>query len=125
MYRFSCGMTLLHDRYDRWVDGDSAVEESICESTQSKQVLLGSKWMTLSRADCRGMKICPISRDQRATPIWQDEDKIQTTLPTCMAENVQGFALEWVMWAGDGHLCGKVPEVGSVWWFPSITSTMS
>ena len=81
--------------------------------------------MTLSRADCCGMEICPVSRDQRATPIWQDKDKIQTTLPMCMAEDVQGFAFEWVMWTGDGHLCGEVPEMGSVWWFPLIEYIIS
>ncbi len=43
----------------------------------------------------------------------------------CMAENVQGFTLEWVMWTGDGYLRGKVAEVGSVWWFPSIEFPIS
>jgi len=97
-------MTLLQDRNNRWVDGDSAVEESICESAESKQVLLCGEWKVLGRTDSRGMEIGPVSRNQGTTPIRQNEHKIQTTLPVCMAEDVQGFTLERVMWAGDGHL---------------------
>ena len=38
----------------------------------------------------------------------------------CMAKNGERSSMEWMMTASDFHLGGKVSEVGSVWWFPSI-----
>lgn len=69
------------------------------------------------------MEIRPVSGNQRATPIRQDEKEQETALTMCVAMDVKSFTVERVMWASDGHLRGKVAEVGSVWWFPSIIWT--
>ena len=40
-----------------------------------------------------------------------------------LTEHLQRLSLERVMRTRDGHPFRKVLMVGSVWWFPSITST--
>jgi len=79
-------MTLLHDRNGR--DAGSAVEESICESTKSKQVLLRSKWRVSGRLSWLGTEIGPVSGNQGATPIGQDKNKPETALTMRMTKDI-------------------------------------
>jgi len=50
---------------------------------------------------------------------------MQTVLPVRVSEDLQRFSFKGVMLANDCDPIGKVPEVGSVWRFPSTNSRMN
>jgi hypothetical protein len=117
-------MALLCDgKYRRVGGGRPAAEESICESAESKQVFLrGQQLMFVSRVHRRGIEVGPVSWNQGAASIRQNEHEIEPIVSMCMAEDSQRLPVKGVIEAGDGHLRGEVPEVGSVWRFPSTES---
>jgi hypothetical protein len=68
------------------------------------------------------MEVCPVSGDQRLTPVRQNEHELQATRHVGMPENFKTLSLKRVMRPGDGHSFRKVLMVGSVWRFPSTGS---
>ncbi len=50
---------------------------------------------------------------------------MQAILSMCMSEQDEGLTFEWMSRTNDSDLLGIVVEVGSLWMFPSTTSTMS
>ena len=65
----------------------------------------------------------PIGRDVGPALVWQDQDEVPSSVLANAPQHGKRLALEWMMWPSDGHDFRKVVVVGSVWWFPSITST--
>jgi hypothetical protein len=45
---------------------------------------------------------------------------MEPRLSVRLAQDGQGLTFERMMRADDGHPLREVPEVGSVWWLPSI-----
>jgi len=97
-----------------------AFEESICEGNQTKQVLgRGCRHCAIASGWC-GHKIRPRCGDHGLASIRQDQHELQPAVPVSALHDLKRFAFERMMRTGDRHTIRIVPDVGSVWLFPSI-----
>jgi hypothetical protein len=115
-------MALLSDGECRRSGGAGhAAEESIGQGAKAKQVLWRSEESrVVGRCGIGRLEAGPVSWNQRPATVGQDQDEPEAAITMCMAKNGERSSMEWMMTASDFHLGGKVSEVGSVWWFPSI-----
>ena len=118
-FRFSCGITLLvcSRCYPR-IDG--AAQEGIDEAAEAKQVLQRTDDLRALCRVCDSFEVCPCRRDQRLTPVGENQNELQGAAHARVPEDLQRLSFERMMRAGDGHSLREVLTVGSVWWLPSI-----
>ena len=100
-----------------------SVLQNIYEGDEAEQVLRRPDGLRSIRRDRRGDEIRPRGRDQRLAPIRQDKNKSQLSMPMRAVQDLQRLSDERMMRAGDRDAIRSVPEVGSLWWCPSIRST--
>jgi len=70
---------------------------------------------------CDGFEVRPFRRDQRLTPVGENQNQLQAAAPVRVPEYLQRLPFERMMRSGDGHSLREVLTVGSVWWFPLTT----
>ena len=121
----SCGMAL--PRF--WIRrkrrlGAGPLQESICQGAELKQ---GVKWVcAIARrwpVNLACGKVGPRSGDMRLTAIWQNGEKKQLAVFVQVMKALKRLAFERMVPSCDGNPVWIVPEMGSLWWFPSIMST--
>jgi hypothetical protein len=102
-------------------------EESVDEGVRLEQVSHGGEERCLGRwLACRhGLptrEIGPVSRNQTAGAVRQDQDQTQPTLSMEAAEDVERLSFKRMMWPNDLDELRPL-DVGSVSCRPSTTST--
>jgi hypothetical protein len=72
---------------DRWGRHDSSAEESIDDGTEVKQVFPRAHEWGIGPGTRGGVKVGPFRGNQGFTPVRQDENEIQLSLPLGAPEN--------------------------------------
>ena len=86
-----------------------------------KQILQRADELRIACCRFCGLEVCPSGRNQRLTSIRKNQKELHAAMPVGASENLQRLPLKRVMGTRDRYPFWKVPTVGSVWWFPSIT----
>ena len=96
-----------------------ALQESLYQAAETKQVFERAGDLWLLWKICRGLEICPRGRNQRLASVRQNQNEIQAFLPDGVPENFKRLSCKRMMAASDRYTLRIVPEVGSLRWFPS------
>jgi hypothetical protein len=96
-----------------------AAQESIDEVAEVPPIIQRADQLTILWRGCAGLEVRPFGGDQRLTPVRQNQNELQSVMPVRASKDRERLSVKRVMWAGDRHPLWEVPEVGSVWWFPS------
>ena len=105
--------------------GRELEQESIDQAAEAQQILQGADELRVLRRAGVGFEIRPFRGDQRLAAVRQNENELQTAAQVRVPEDLQRPSFEGVMRAGDDHSLREVLTVGSVWWFPSITFSIT
>jgi hypothetical protein len=58
----------------------------------------------------------------RFAAVWQEDDEEQSAVFVQLPKDSQRLPFEWMLLASDRDTIRMVPDVGSLWWFPSTKS---
>jgi hypothetical protein len=101
----------------------AAAQERVNEAAEAKQILQRAGQLGVRCRRCRGFEVRPFGGNQRLTSVRQNEHELQAAGHASVPEDFQRLPFERMMRAGDGRSLRELLTVGSVWWFPSTTST--
>jgi hypothetical protein len=109
-------MALLACPRSYWQVGGAALER-IGQIAKTQEVIQRADELRALRRR-RIFEVSPIGGDQRFASIRQNENELQSIGHVRVPQYLQRLSLERMMRTGNRDSLWKVPEVGSVWWFP-------